>query len=90
MEDKVDKRLTQEAEKWLEYVSLVKKRDEARFKAEQCDKDRRAAWKEYYSCDRQIAKLNYDLGLNDVANSDNDSSLSPVSKLTWAPKKARK
>lgn len=55
---------------WSLYAQAVKKRDEARRQAELHEKERRKAWREYYTHDQLINQLNEDLGLNDVAKDD--------------------
>lgn len=75
---------TKEAEMWCEYVAAVKKRDAARFKAEDADKERRAAWREYYAMEKKLKQMNCELGLDDVVEDEKKDECPP------APKKKRK
>ena len=59
-----------EADQWLEYVAAVKKRDQARHAAEGFDKERRAAWREYYKYEKQITQMNEALGLNEMVDEE--------------------
>ena len=62
------------------YVKAVKVRDAARKEAEIKDKERRAAWREFYVASEALEKIAYDAGL---LGSDVDAP-------PMAPKKKRK
>jgi hypothetical protein len=55
----------EEADKWLEYVGLIKTRDSHRREAEAADKVRRQEWRKYYIADKRIRELDDILGIND-------------------------
>lgn len=66
---------------WSKYVTAVKLRDAARFRAEDADRERRNAWKEYYKFEKEIKEMNVSLGVDDVIDDP---------KPPNAPRKRRK
>ena len=76
-----------DAENWLKYVTAVKQRDAARFKAEDHDRQRRQAWREYYALEKVIKEMNSELGLDEIAAIDDELEESKVMELPKTPKK---
>ena len=70
-----------EIEKWGMYAAAVKQRDAARREAEELDKARRKAWREYYIFEGVIKELDQDLGIVDVSED--------VDECPPAPKKTK-
>ena len=67
----------QEVANWREYCECVKAREEKRMEAERLEKARRAAWREYYKIDGRIKELDIQLGINEVAEADDDCPPAP-------------
>lgn len=85
--------IIEESKKWRRYAAAVTERDEHRKKAEQWDKERRASWRKYYALDKEIKKLDYELGIADMLPEDNPMNYDPSpgnpAKPCAAPRKRR-
>jgi len=79
-----------DSQNWLEYVQLVRERDDCRRAAEKADRERRLQWVAYYKAEKRIKELDILLGVNDVCGDDveiEEETKIPEKTCPGAPRK---
>lgn len=72
---------------WHEYISNIKKRDEARHLAEAADRTRRKHWREYYTLDKRIKEMDEIAGICDVVRDIDEEEKTPMPTATIVKRK---